>query len=270
MSWAKYWGLLIMEVFLANNTGLGDCLLLNGAARYVASRPDVDHVYLLCIGDHNKFRHISWMYRDNEKISVIPEPAASNGKQARRKMNKRARQYPHAQARIFFWYSNDWYGQMTKRGLDHKTNCWPELFYHAHQAPYTARHEHFYIERDRDRESQIVERLELPSEYAFCSNVSSRRSYPIKPNTNLPIIKPRHTRDDLIFDWMSVIENATEVHTVDTSWFHLIKQMRLDKPKYFYHVRDFSMQNTFTSCYLNDKYDNGWEVLDINSNSIYY
>lgn len=257
-----------MEVFLANNTGLGDCLLLNGAARYVASRPDVDHVYVLCMG-HNKIKHISWMYRDNEKISVIPEPAASSIKQARRKMNKRARQYPHAQARIFFWYSSDWSRQMTKRGLDHEVNCWPELFYHAHQAPYAARHEHFYIQRDRDRENQLFQRLDLPSEYVFCAKTSSRGTYHIRPNTVLPVVSPC-TSGDLIFDWMGVIENATEVHTVDTSWFHLVKQMRLDKPKYFYHVRNIALQNIFTSCYLNDKYDNGWEILDINSNSIYY
>ena len=66
---------------------------------------------------------------------------------------------------------------------------------------------------------------------------------------------------------MGVIENATEVHTVDTSWFHLIKQMRLDKPKYYYHVRNYSvLQNLFTSCYINDEHDNGWTILNKDGN----
>ena len=260
-----------MDVFLSNNSGLGDYVLLNGATRYVASRSDVNHVHLMCMGSHGKYRHVSWMYRDNEKISVIPEPAPSNNKQAKRKMRKRSKEYPHAQARIFSWSALEWLSQMTKRGLDHEKHCWTELFYHAHEAPYSARHENFYLERDLDREDKLLNSLNLPSEYVFCSNTSSKGSYAIKPNTKLPVVSPRDVPDDLIFDWMSVIENAAEVHTVDTSWFHLIKQMKLDKPKYFYHIRNYSaVQNIFTSRYLNDECDNGWEVLDINSNKIIY
>jgi hypothetical protein len=260
-----------MNVFLANNSGLGDYILMNGATRYVAAQPEVNRVHLLCVGTHNKFTQVEWMYRDNPNIIVYGEPAANSFHQGRKKMRTRykrmKKEFSDLHKRAFFWGSQDWYGMMPRFGLDREKNCWTELFYAAHGAPYSARHENFYLERDLDREDKLLNSLNLPSEYAFCSNTSSKGSHAIKPNTKLPVVSPRDVPDDLIFDWMGVIENAVELHTVDTSWFHLIKQMRLDKPKYFYHVRNYSaLQNLSTSCYINDEHDNGWEILDGNGN----
>ena len=261
-----------MNIFLANNSGLGDYILMNGATRYVADQPKVDRVHLLCIGTHSKFMHVKWMYRDNPNIIVYAEPPANSFHQARKKIRKRAerieRQFPNLHKRAFFWGEQTWRDMMPRHGLSCPKNCWPELFYAAYQAPYSARHEYFYIERDLDKENKLFNNLNLPSEYAFCVDVSSRRSESADfSNIKLPVFKP-HSRIDLIkssnvFDWMTVIENATELHTIDTSWFHLIKQMKLDKQKYFHHIRQSdSLKNVFTSPYVNDEYDNGWEILD--------
>ena len=263
-----------MNVFLANNSGLGDYILMNGATRYVAAQPEVNRVHLLCVGTHNKFTQVKWMYRDNPNIIVYGEPAAHSFSQARKKIRKRAqrieRQFPNLHKRAFFWGSQDWYGMMPRFGLDCLNNCWPELFYAAHQAPYSARHGYFHVNRDKDKEDKLFNSLNLPSEYAFCVDVASLGRCRINfSNTKLPIFKP-HSRPDLIesyniFDWMTVIENAAELHTVDTGWFHLIKQMKLDKKKYFYHVRQMNeLKNVLTSCYINDEHDNGWEILDGN------
>ena len=263
-----------MNVFLANNSGLGDYILMNGATRYVAAQPEVNRVHLLCVGTHNKFTQVKWMYRDNPNIIVYGEPAANSFSQARKKIRTRykrmIKEFSDLHKRAFFWGSQDWYGMMPRFGLDREKNCWPELFYAAHQAPYSARHEYFHVERDLDKECRLFNSLNLPSEYAFCVDVASLGRCRINfSNTKLPIFKP-HSRPDLIesyniFDWMTVIENAAELHTVDTGWFHLIKQMKLDKKKYFYHVRQMNeLKNVLTSCYINDEHDNGWEILDGN------
>tara|TARA_R110000822_G_scaffold298960_2_gene421847 strand:+ start:45 stop:860 length:816 start_codon:yes stop_codon:yes gene_type:complete len=267
-----------MNVFLANNSGLGDYILMNGATRYVAAQPEVNRVHLLCVGTHNKFTQVEWMYRDNPNIIVYGEPAANSFSQARKKIRTRykrmKKEFSDLHKRAFFWGSQDWYGMMPRFGLDREKNCWPELFYAAHQAPYSARHEYFHVERDLDKEDKLFNSLNLPSEYAFCVDVASSGHSPFNlSNIKLPIFKP-HSRPDLIeschiFDWMTVIENATELHTVDTGWFHLIKQMKLDKKKYFYHVRQMNeLKNVLTSCYINDEHDNGWKILGKNGNVI--
>lgn len=263
-----------MKVFLANNSGLGDYILMNGATRYVAAQPDVEHVDLLCIGDHNKFRNISWMYRDSPNITVHPEPAGSSIKRSRKKIRRRGKAFPHSEKRVFFWGSPLWWEMMPRFGLDTANNCWPELFYAAHEAPFSARHEHFFIKRDFEREERLFNSLNLPNDYVFCSDQCSYEDFKLNIKTKMTVFKPSSLKDyffgdDYIFDWMTVIERAKEIHTVDTSWLHLIKSMRLDKPKYYYHARFGPyMQNIFTSPYINDDYDNGWEILDKSGNVI--
>lgn len=61
----------------------------------------------------------------------------------------------------------------------------------------------------------------------------------------------------MIFDWQKVIENADEIHVLNTSWFHLIKSMRLNIPKYYYTVRKVEMCEG-NQDFLNDKFDHGW------------
>ena len=263
-----------MNIFLANNSGLGDYILMNGATRYVAAQPEVDNVHLLCIGTHNKFMQVKWMYRDNPNIIVYGEPAANSFRQGRKKIRTRAKriakEFPDLHKRAFFWGYKTWQEMMSRYQLDCEKNCWPELFYTAHQAPYSARHEYFNVDRDKDKEDKLFNSLNLPSEYAFCVDVASSGRHRINfSNIKLPVFKP-HYRPKLIksyniFDWMTVIENAAELHTMDTSWLHLIKQMKLDKKKYFYHVRHINdLKNVLTSCYINDEHDNGWEILDGN------
>ena len=69
-----------------------------------------------------------------------------------------------------------------------------------------------------------------------------------------------------IWDWIAVLERATEIYTIDTAWFHLIKQLRLDTPRYFINNYPFfgmshAMKSVVKSNYLNDEWDNGWKVV---------
>tara|TARA_R100000951_G_scaffold116599_1_gene129262 strand:+ start:1869 stop:2693 length:825 start_codon:yes stop_codon:yes gene_type:complete len=270
-----------LKVFLANNSGLGDYIFMNGATRWISSQSNIEHVDLLCIGDHNKFRNISWMYRDNPKITVHPEPVPKppTHRRGRKKIKRRAKSFPDSHKRVFYWDLSRWWKEMPRFNLDRRNNCFPELFYAAHEVPFCARHENFFIERDFEREEKLFDSLNLPSDYAFCVETSSERNHGLNVKSDLFVFKP-HIKtknrskgyffgDDYIFDWMTVIERAKEIHAVDTSWFHLIKSMRLDKPKYYHHVRVGPyMQNVFTSPYVNDNYDNGWEILDKNGNVI--
>lgn len=252
-----------MKVFLCNNSGLGDYIVLNGSTRYIASCKNVEHVDVLCIGNNNKFRHVSWMYRDNDKITVHPEPQANSFQQGRKKIRRWASRFPHSEKRVFLWTTRDFQLKFPVFGLDSKTQCWPELFYKAHKSPFSARHEHFYIERDKDRELRLFDKLYLPSKYAFCCDTSTKGRHRINlSGVKIPIVRPTPSDGDLIFDWMTVIERASEVHTVDTSWLHLIKSMRLNQPKFYYNCRPFLLRNIHVSSYINDEYDNGWNIID--------
>mgnify|MGYP003674814168 CR=1 FL=1 len=256
-----------MKVLLTNNSGLGDYILMNGATRFIAAQEDVEEVVVLCMATHDRYQQIKRMYSDNPNIKVIGEPHPNSFRKGRKKIKRYRTRYPEHQFRTFFWESFVWPGAMERVGLDpHQKNCWPELFYASQQAPYSARHEHFYIKRDYDREAELIEKLALPSEYALCIDEGNRPRFGLTPKTSLFTFKP-HSRRDLfdkyhIWGWMGVIEAAAEIYTIDTGWMHLLKSMRLNKPKFFYHVRGGVAKNVFTSRYINDEYDYGWTIIN--------
>lgn len=49
----------------------------------------------------------------------------------------------------------------------------------------------------------------------------------IKLNTNIKVIEISLIGDKTLFDWCKVIENATEIHTVDTSINYVIETLNL-------------------------------------------
>ena len=256
-----------MKIFLANNAGLGDYILMNGATRFLESQEDVEEVAVFCMSDDNKYRQIKRMYSDNPNIKVIGEPHPDSFRQGQKKIKTYRSKYPDYDFRVLFWPVGVWPNAMIKGGLDpNKENCWPELFYQVHGAPYSARHEHFYIKRDYDREDELRRELLLPDKFALCIDEGRRPKFNLAPQTDLFLFKPHYRRELFgkyyIWDWMGIVEDASEIYTVDTGWMHLLKSMRLDKPKFFYHVRPGPCKNVFTSRYINDEYDNGWTIID--------
>jgi len=255
-----------VNLFLAHNSGLGDYILMNGAVRYLSSLDEIESIVYLCQSTPNKFRHLVRMYGGMDKIRLIEEKQGSGFTSQRRKIRIWGKRFSDHESRAFAWNAAFWEPSMEIRGLDPNRDCWPELFYSVLGAPYSARHEYFHIHRNLKKEASLTRSLRLPVDYAFCVDRGARPNFNLSPPTNLPIIKPHDYPEILheydIFDWMGVISGASIIYTIDTAWMHLIKSMRLNVPKFYYHMRGDYVKNVFTSCYINDKYDNGWEIVD--------
>ena len=114
---------------------------------------------------------------------------------------------------------------------------WEEAFYAQMGMDYSERFTGFHIDRDHDREKALEEEINLPEEFAFCNTSTSRGCLEIEIDTRMEKIFLEEKTDN-IFDWMGVIEKASEIHTVDSSIFQLIKQLNLKSNKYFYDVRN--------------------------------
>lgn len=266
--------MILNRMLVGTNSGIGDCILMNGAIRHLA---DIfDSISVLVIGPHNTCRQITHMYRDNDSIDVLGEPPARTFWQGDKKRRIWASRHPNWHIRTFWWPVGKFVYHAVECGLNPETNCWPELFYtyvlgggDPQTMGYERRYENFYVERDYAREDILKKRLGLPADYAFVVDKGEPSSshFHIKPETKFPIFKS-HYRADLfdeytIFDWMGVIEDAREIYTIDTGWLHLMKQMRLDKPKFYFDKLRRPLSNTTETRYLNDDWDNGWKVMDI-------
>jgi hypothetical protein len=124
-------------------------------------------------------------------------------------------------------------GPCVNPNVRRKGTKWEKQFYDQLGLDYTKRYSDFYIQRDYKRESLLLEKLNLPEKYIFANNRWSRGKESLAIDTELPIIYLENLSDSL-FDWIPVIEKATEVHTVDTAIFHLIKQIAPKCTKVFY------------------------------------
>lgn len=131
---------------------------------------------------------------------------------------------------------------------------WEKSFYDQLGMDYSIRYDNFYLQRDHNREKSLEDNLDLPEKYCFVCDTTSEQTYDLPIQSNLPKVKLEPITDS-IFDWVGVIEKATEIHTVDTSVFQLIKQLGLDNKKVFYALRR-TLPATFE--------DNSWETISYN------
>lgn len=91
--------------------------------------------------------------------------------------------------------------------------------------------DYFEYERNYEREDALFEKLKLDknSEFVFVSEIygspptSSRHSIPI--NTDKRIVFNTYYDDVNLFDWCGVLENASEIHMVDTSFMYLMEKL---------------------------------------------
>lgn len=253
-------------IVVCPNTGLGDAIVMNGAVRYLAKK--YQEVYILQL--EGNFKHIDFMYRNDPNIKpyYIVQPKSSRQVMLRFKKayNHIKKLNPHItfEPYKFQWkhLEKDWVKMAKNFGLGNET-IWQKIFYRNLGVPHEARYSHFDIPRDRDSEQKLLDCLNLPNEYAFVVKVAGGVNYNIEAKTNLPIVNPfdfdrgyRPLNSTLLFDWSKIIENAKEIHTVDTSWMHLIRSLKLKVPKFFYNYRNVAFSQADE--YLNDEGDSGW------------
>lgn len=250
-------------IVLAHNNGLGDLVVMNGCVRYLASQYDV--AYLFCFD--SRLKHYEFVYRNDPHIILYTKPHPSTTRQGRLRQiaayKEIVEQNPDidwsAGFRRTYWNTfEEWRKRLGEVGLEESKTIWPELFYAIMKTPYACRYKHYHLQRDKDRESRLSSSLGLPEKYAFCVDDTRKAKYNMEWKTDLPIVNPLENpiwQDTLIFDWLGVIEGASEIHTVDTSWLHLIRTLQLNIPKFYYQVRELIM---IQEGYLNDDHDKGW------------
>jgi hypothetical protein len=101
---------------------------------------------------------------------------------------------------------------------------------------FSVRFDEFYLERDISKEKNVIETLNPTGEkYVFVHDDSSR-GFSIdleKVQTDCKIIM--NDTQFNVFDYLTLIENAEEVHFMQSSFKELICSFKLDKPILYQH-----------------------------------
>lgn len=213
------------SIYIHHHLGLGDHIVCNGLVRKIVADNKGSDITLAV--KHHNLKSVESLY----KGSTIKFNAILNDMEAQHNYQLHSKII-----RVGFEYCD--------------INNWETSFYRQLGLDYSLRYSNFKIERDYDSEKLLLSKLSLPDKYIFCNINSSVGEFDINIESDLPQIYLKPLTDS-IFDWIPVIEGAEEIHTVDSSVFHLMKQLSLPQKKIYYNViegRDTTQ--------LND--DEGW------------
>lgn len=91
-------------------------------------------------------------------------------------------------------------------------------------------------ERDKAKESALIERVALPQRFALVSdtyqtNMDAKARIYVP---HLPAIRMDAIPGFSLFDWAGVMERATEIHAVSSASLYMLEQLDLDKPLHLY------------------------------------
>lgn len=110
---------------------------------------------------------------------------------------------------------------------------------------------HFKINRNYERENKLIQEYGLFDDYILVNNSfgtkAQKRDIAIQSDLKVHYMDIEQDRINgfNIFDWIMALENAQEVHTVETSLCYLIDKYCLNNKIHMYEKRTSSQPNTY-------------------------
>ncbi len=177
--------------------GVGDHIACSGIVREYAKK--YDKVGLVCLKQYAP--SIGFLYRDLPQVTL--ECISSH--------NDVAAVQPH-------------YGRTQTVGtFDVESGVqYERQFYKMAGVPFSKLWDSFHVERDRQAEAALAQKMEIKEPYIF---LHDDKRFPVD-RSRLPagirIVEPDLALTQNIFDYCGIIEGAQELHVIDSSFMFLI------------------------------------------------
>lgn len=231
-------------VLLLAHQGLGDHLACNGLYRELASR--FGTILLPVVSRYKRELHA--MLSDVPNLRIIPI----------------LNEFPFKQQRIIAGMLQNFNVPILRLGRFDPNFFFrsdirlDEFFYQQMSVPLKVRWDSFHYKRDIDKENKLFDTMlhKETSPYIFLHEDESR-GYTIdraRIDKSLKIVTPNPLSGNTIFDYRRVIENATEIHCIESSFSAFIDSIKCSKPKKFAHryarpeaKNDFCHEFTYSS-----------------------
>lgn len=235
--------------------GLGDHLACNGL--YMTYSSMFERVYLPVTTRY--FNEVTRMLGNKKNITLI------------KLSNSRVYWQQRQISRLFEWFGFE----TLKLGyFDLNFKSRPQIrldeyFYIKAGIPLENRWSKFLYERNERRESNVFESFDIAKgeEYIFLHEDRARgfliNRELIKPK--LRIIEPHQNQTISIFDYRRIIENASEIHCIESSFSIFIDSIELPEKRLFAHR--YSRPEAQNDLRYEFTYKKGWEIYLENSQS---
>lgn len=204
------------SILLDFHHGMGDEIICNGLVREYCKKYET--VGILCLKRNEP--SVSFMYRDltNLRIHVIRS---------------------HTQGDRFrllnpFRFGSNHYDSVQFIGdYDQESGIRNERQVYARfGVPIEKKWKSFFVARDKEREDALFIQAALPHSYIFIHDYAPYVIDTTRISSSLPVFHPDKNLTDnvFIFDYCTVIERATEIHVIDSSFMNLIECLPYSNP----------------------------------------
>ena len=218
------------ELYIYHHLGLGDHIICNAIIRNYYKLHD--KIYLF-VKPHN-LESVSFMYRDLDNIEFIQGCDQDAERIIMNKINV---------LRVGF------------NKLDVKNYKFDKSFYMGVDLDFEKRWSDFYVQRDINGENNLFNTFGVTENNYVLIHDDINRTYEIDDNEvvnkNIPIIRPNRTLTNNIFDYCYLIENAKELHCIDSTFKLIADSINIKTDFLFYHLNRRQDYNYYSS----SKYD---------------
>lgn len=211
-------------IYIYHHLGLGDHIICNGMVRHFHKLYGQSRLFCY---EHN-LKNIQYMYRDLNGFELI---SVKSDYEADVILNN----LPIETHRIKVGFNK------LPEFMDPLT--FDEAFYKIADLDFSVRLNEFYLERELDKEKEIVDRLNPTGEKYIFIHDDATRGFKIDENRITSGYKRIYNDNSIpLFHCISLIENAEEVHVMQSSIKDLINSFEFNKPKFYLHeyVRNYS------------------------------
>lgn len=255
-----------MSTLIYQHLGLGDMILCNGLIRYLISlETKSEKIFLIC--KNSNLKSVRFMYRDIKSLKII---GINEKKNEKSEVNLLLEDFKNEKIN-YVKIGHEFYVPTEFLNINNKKMRWPcdIVFYKQFNVPFSFRYSQSFWKRNLDSEKKLFNQLTNKKKYAFIHDDASRGMFINEKHIgkNLKIIRNNH--NEPIFNYGLLLENADEIHVMESSFRQLMETLNIKTKKLFlYKGRDryhaIPLQNKATGKLVGTRFN--WKV--INSNII--
>jgi hypothetical protein len=224
------------SIILHTHLGLGDMFICNGLVRKFVAENDYDQYYVVC---KRYYMHsVEPMYSDDDRIIVVPIQGDDEYKEVG--------DLPFKASILRIGHEN----------LNTASQRFDQSFYHQVGFTIEDKYSAAKVSRDSDAEECCYSEL-VPDdeEYIFVHDESSVGTFDLQLPDGYKVIKPT-SRDYRLLDFLKVIENAKQVHCIDSSFLNMIDVIVDRDELYFHHIKHPAGRPTLKDSWTIINYEN--------------
>lgn len=205
------------EIYICQSQGLGDFIVCNALIRAICTKFDKCYLFVM----HTHIDSVIFMYRDIKNLECI-----STLNEYNMMLTVHQKKLPHIMI-----------GMQT---FDRSSRVYDFSFYYKMGVDFSKRWEGFKVIRDLPSEEQFYKKIKIKynlddSEYAFVHEDVARNMIVDKKLISIPkIVFSEKGLTPNIFDYLTIIERAKEIHVIPSSFSPLIDSLDIGNKLYLH------------------------------------